>query len=108
MAASVVLGSIFVLGAPLFPVPAMDGAWTDRCAEISRAKEKLSMISISLLHASCSTPRVLHLVRCSPSVDHNALQVSFDDTCYSQLTSSDVSDTQRLQASLPVKDVGAR
>ena len=27
-----------ILGAPLFPGPALDGAWTDRYAEMSRAK----------------------------------------------------------------------
>jgi len=44
-----------VFGAPVFPGPALDGAWTDHCAEMSRAKEKLSVISqdaLTLLRAS--------------------------------------------------------
>ena len=67
-----------------------------------------SQDALTLLRASFSTPRVLHLMRCSPSVDHNAL-ISFDDTlrsAFRHITNSDVSDTQWLQASLPVKDGG--
>jgi len=67
-----------------------------------------SQDALILLRASFSTPRVLHLMHCSLSVDHNAL-ISFDDmlrSAFRHITNSDVSDTQWLQASLPVKDGG--
>jgi len=99
-----------LLGAPLLLGVALDGAWANRCAELSRAKEKLSEISsqdaLALLRASFSTPRVLHLLRCSPSIDHDALH-TFDNTlrsAFSHITNSEVSGSQWLQASLPVKE----
>ena len=61
-----------------------------------------------LLRASFSAPKVMHLLRCSPSVSHPDLQ-KFDGllrTAIEQLTNSSLTDTQWLQASLPIKDVG--
>jgi len=61
-----------------------------------------------LLPASFSTPRVQHLMRCSPSVDHPALS-EFDRILRSaicKITNCDLSEIQWLQASLPIRDGG--
>ena len=97
-----------LLGAPLFPGP----LWNDRCTDQLRAMDRLSLIgsqdALILLRASFSAPRVQHLLRCSPSVDNAAL-TTFDDllrSALNRITNCDISDTQRLQASLPIKDGG--
>ena len=67
-----------LLGAPLFPSPVLDKAWSD---DLARAVDRLDAVSsqnaLILLRSSFSTPKVLHLLRCSPSVDHSCLQ-AFD------------------------------
>ncbi len=66
-----------LLGAPLFLGPVLDSFWSERCSDLSRAVDRLSMIgsqdALILLQASFSAPRVQHLLRCSPSVDNAAL-----------------------------------
>ena len=65
------------------------------------------------MRASFSAPKVSlqHLLRCSecsPSVDHAALG-TFDDllrSALSRIRNLDLTDTQWLQASLPIKDGG--
>lgn len=101
-----------LLGAPLFHGSTLDAAWADRCADMDRAATRLSRIAsqdaLILLRASFSAPRVQHLLRCSPSVDHAAL-VKFDSQLRSALgriTNCDLSDSQWLQASLTVKEGG--
>jgi hypothetical protein len=98
-----------LLGAPIFTGPVLDGVWKDRCADLSRAVERLQKIgaqdALILLRASFSAPRVQYLMRCSPSVDHPAL-IEFDNQLRSavrRITNSDLSDDQWLQASLPIK-----
>jgi len=70
-----------LLGAPLFPGPVLDKVWSDRCADLARAVDRLDAVSsqdtLILLRSSFSAPKVLHLLRCSPSVDHSCLQ-AFD------------------------------
>jgi len=70
-----------LLGAPLFTGPELDRAWSARLAELERAVDRLSLLgaqeALVLLRASFSAPRVQHLLRCSPSVGHEAL-VTFD------------------------------
>jgi len=61
-----------------------------------------------MLRASFSAPRVLHLLLCSPSKDHPALEM-FDSqmksaVCY--IINSRLFDSQWLQASLRVKEGG--
>ena len=99
-----------LLGAPLFPGPVLDKAWSDRCADLARAVDRLDAVSsqdaLILLRSSFSAPKVLHLLRCSPSVDHSCLQ-AFDSMLRAgiqRITNSDLSDSQWLQASLPVKE----
>jgi len=101
-----------LLGAPLFPGSILDSYWTDRCNDLSRAVDRLSLISsqdaLILLRASFSAPRVQHLLRGSPSADNAALD-KFDDllhTALNRLTNCNLSDMQWLQASLPVKEGG--
>ena len=101
-----------LLGAPLFIGPSLDEAWLKRCEDLRRATERLKSIdaqdALILLRVSFSAPRVQHLLRCSPSADHPALQ-SFDDLLRSavcNITNCDLTDMQWLQASLPIKDGG--
>jgi len=60
-----------LLGAPLFPGPALDRAWKKRCDDLARAVGRLSAINsqdaLILLRSSFSAPKVLHLLRCSPT-----------------------------------------
>jgi hypothetical protein len=106
------VGEATLLGAPLFPGPALDRAWSDRCAELTRAINRLQLIgsqeSLLLLRTSFSSPKVLHLLRCSPCVSHPDL-LTFDSllrAAVEHITNSSLTDTQWLQASLPVKDGG--
>jgi len=34
-----------LLGAPLFPGPVLDKAWSDRCADLARAVDRLDALS---------------------------------------------------------------
>ena len=64
--------------------------------------------ALILLRSSFSAPKVLHLLRCSPSADHQALS-NFDAIlrrAIQQITNSNVSELQWIQASLPVRDGG--
>ena len=99
-----------LLGAPLTEGPALDLAWSERCSDQSRALERLKLIAsqdaLILLKASFSAPRVQHLLRCSPSAGNAALG-SFDEllrTSLSYLTNCDLSNSEWIQASLPVRD----
>jgi hypothetical protein len=101
-----------LLGAPLFESQSLDDAWRKRCADLERATERLKMIdaqdALILLRVSFSSPRVQHLLRCSPSVNHPSLLV-FDNLLRSALScisNCDLTDTQWLQASLPIRDGG--
>jgi len=103
---------VSLLGAPLFPGQVLDAEWSQRCADLSRAIERLDSIesqgALILLRASFGAPKVQHLLRCSPSLNHPALQ-TFDDLLKSgvqQITNSNLSATQWIQASLPIKDGG--
>jgi len=62
------------LGAPLFPGLALDETWEDRYEDLSTAADRLSDINcqdaLILLRSSFSAPKVLHLLRCSPSASH--------------------------------------
>ena len=75
--------------------------------------------ALILLRSCLSAPKVIHILRCSPRVSHPSLQL-FDSLLRSTLlssdhitnitshhiTNSDFSDSQWLQASLPVRDGG--
>ena len=101
-----------LLGAPLSKGTALDQTWSERCDDLSRAVERLKLIAsqdaLILLKASFSAPRVQHLLRCSLSVGHAALDI-FDEllrTALGYLTNCDLSDSEWIQATLPVRDGG--
>jgi len=101
-----------LLGAPLFQGDSLDHAWEDRCNDLTRASDRLKSIraqdALLLLRASFGAPRVQHLLRCSPSVDHPNLAI-FDElqrNALSRLSNSNLSDLQWIRASLPVSDGG--
>lgn len=103
---------VCLLGAPLFEGPALTSALANCCGSLSRAIDRLKDLSshdaLILLRASFSAPRVQHLLRCSPCVDNPAL-AQFDKQLregVSLITNCDLSDTQWLQASLPIRDGG--
>jgi len=100
-------------GAHLFPDPALDCAWDKRCEDLARAVDRLSSINsqngLILLRSSFS----VHLLRCSPSVSHPSLAKfdAFDALLIrtiQHITNSDLSDSQWIQASLPVRNGGLR
>jgi len=75
---------------------------------VDRLKLLGAQEALILLRSSFSAPKVLHLLRCTPSASHPALQI-FDDTlkaAIEHITNTSLSDTQWLQASLPIKDGG--
>ena len=91
---------------------ALDTAWHDRCEDLARAVDRLSAIgsqdALILLRSSFSAPKVLHLPRCCPSADHPSLS-KFDGLLshsVQQITNSNLSEIQWIQASLPVRDRG--
>ena len=57
----------FVLVGQKIIIIFLDGVWTDRCSDLSRAVNRLSMIgaqdALILLRASFSAPKVQHLLR---------------------------------------------
>ena len=63
----------WLLGAQMFPGKTLDEVWWSRCADLSRARDTLSLVSSqdasSLLRASFSVPKVQHPLRCSPSAN---------------------------------------
>jgi len=96
----------------LFPGAVLDSTWDDRCADLTRAADRLRSINaqdtLILLRVSFSAPRVQHLLRCSPSVDHPALK-TFDNilrSAVNDITHAEISDVQWLQARLPIKQGG--
>jgi len=101
-----------LLGAPILPGERLDACWSERCADLTRAVDRLKMIgaqdALTLLRSSFSAPKVQHLLRCSPAAGHPALDV-FDQTLRSALcwlTNSTLTDAQWLQASQPIRDGG--
>jgi Reverse transcriptase (RNA-dependent DNA polymerase) len=97
-----------LLGAPLFRGAAQDDAWSQRCKDLANAVRNMKSIrsqdALILLRAAFGTPKVLHLLRCTPSVGHPAL-ANFDEQlrlAVQQITNTQLSDLQWQQASLPI------
>ena len=106
------IGNATLLGAPLFSGTILDEAWSARCVDLARAINRWRLINaqdaLILLRSSFSTPKVLNLLCCSPSVSHPLLQ-SFDlllRSAIQSITNSDLTDIQWIQTSLTVKDGG--
>ena len=101
-----------LLGAPITTGPAMDRALNNRCDDLARAASSLRLIAshdaLILLRAAFSAPKLLHTLRASPCNGHPALD-KFDGllrTSISSITNTDLTDTQWIQASLPVRRGG--
>jgi hypothetical protein len=101
-----------LLGAPVTTGTAMDQALSSRCDDLQRAAGRLQLIAahdaLILLRASFSAPKLQHTLRASPCSGHPALD-RFDDllrSCVSNICNTDLSDTQWIQASLPVRNGG--
>ena len=105
-------GNSMLLGAPLRPGSAMDAALNKRCDELALAISRINTLSshdaLILLRASFSAPKVMHTIRSSPCIGHSGLSIfdSLQRSGLCMITNSNLSDTQWLQASLPVKDGG--
>jgi len=86
------VGSASLLGAPLFHGSELDKSWSGCCDDLTRAAKRLCDIgcqdALILLRSSFSAPKVLHLLRCAPSVSHAALQTfdSFLGDCVQCIT----------------------
>ena len=103
-------GDSILLGAPIRRGPSLDKAWVYRCADLSRASSLLQDINaqegLTLLRAAFGAPKVLQLLRCSPSVDITGPASFFDSLLRSALsgvTNCAFKDVSWIQASLPIK-----
>ena len=108
------IGEASLLGAPLSSGPALDSTLESRNANLRRAVDRLSTLTshdaLTLLRSSFSAPRLMHILRCSPCHDHPLLLV-FDEIQrigINVITNSNLSDTQWIQASLPICDGGLK
>jgi len=101
-----------LLGAPVFKGSAQDAVITHKIDQLKRVLERLSFVhshdALVLLKNSLSMTKLLYLLQTSYCSD-NPLQATFDNILISDLSSIlnvDLSDTQWLQASLPVRHGG--
>ena len=97
-----------VLGAPVLCGPSMDQALTSQCDNLSRAAERLRLISshdsLTIIRHAISAPKLNYILRASPAAGHHTL-VRFDGILRKALCSIvnvDFTDIQWAQASLPV------
>ena len=101
-----------LLGAPLLTTNAMDTTLNKKLVEFKRASERLCLISshdaLVLLKSSCSSPKLLHVLRTSSCDGHATLTLINDvfRECLIKITNVDISDLQWTQATLPVKAGG--
>lgn len=105
-------GDAVLLGAPLLRDSALDKVLRDCSSELARCQSRLPLIcahdALLLLKSSLSTPRLTHLLRASPCSGHQDLFL-IDDllrSCVSNITNTELKDSQWTQASLPVKSGG--
>jgi len=101
-----------LLGSPLFQGSMLDSTLQSCCDDLSQAIDRLKNINshdaLVLLRACFSAPKIQFLLRCAPCNNHPLLE-KFDSllkSALSLITNSCVSETQWLQASLPIKDGG--
>ena len=101
-----------LLGAPLSNGPAMDSCLSIRCEDLSRAIERLDLLTshdaLTILRSALSTPKLMYTLRASPCSDHGGLEI-FDGILRSGLSkilNVDITDVGWVQASLPVREGG--
>ena len=101
-----------LLGAPLLLGNAMDNALEAHCDDLDRAISRLKLLSahdaLLLLRACLSAPKIMHILRCSPCLDHTWL-LQFDLSLrrgLSVITNTDLTDIQWTQANLPARAGG--
>ena len=100
-----------LLGAPLLSGPARDNTLTKKFNEMSRLSVNLRSISahdaLIVLKYALSTPRMLHLLRCSPCYGHSAIgdidRLLRSNVSY--IANGDLTQ-QWTQMSLPIRDGG--
>ena len=101
-----------LLGASLLSGPALDNTLTKKFNEMSRMSVNLRSISahdaLIVLKYALSTPRILHLLRCSPCYGHSVIgdidRLLRSNVSY--IANVDLTDQQWTQASLPIRDGG--
>jgi len=98
-----------LLGALLLTGTTMDMMLQEKCDDIACATNRLKLIpshdALTLLKGSLCAPKLQHILRSSPCADNHLLDV-FDGHLMqgiSQITNTDLTFTQRMQASLPIK-----
>jgi len=97
-----------LLGAPLLTGKALDSALAARCADLSRASDRLRSLSahdaLLILTHSVSAPKLNYILRCSPCSGHRGLD-EFDHilrVTLSQIANVEIDDLAWTQANLPV------
>ena len=101
-----------LLGAPLLLGKALDTALAARCADLSRASDRLRSLSahdaLLILTHSVSAPKLNYILRCSPCSGHRGLD-EFDHilrVSLSQIANVEIDDLAWTQANLPVGEGG--
>ena len=101
-----------LLGAPLGHGDSLDNALKVKCSDlrtvISRLKSIAAHDALILLRSSLSAPRLMHILRCTPCINHPIL-LTYDSLLQegnSVITNFYLSDIHWLQASLPIRDGG--
>ena len=88
---------------------ALDKALEKKYDEFKRASERVRLIksydALVLLRSSCSSPRLMHILRSSPCNGHLTLACISDllRDCLIHIANVSINDLQWSQASLPVK-----
>ena len=101
-----------LLGAPLLTGKTLDSALAARCADLSRASDRLRSLSahdaLLILTHSVSAPKLNYILRCSPCFGHRGLD-EFDHilrVTLSQIANVEIDDLAWTQANLPVGEGG--
>jgi Reverse transcriptase (RNA-dependent DNA polymerase) len=98
-----------LLGAPLFEGTSLDNRLKEKLHDFERLSSNIRSITshdaLLILRFSLSTPKILHLLRCSPCFG-NPILSEIDNVfrlniCH--IANVDLSDEQWVQASLPIK-----
>ena len=104
--------SVILLGAPLSEGQAMSECLSSRCADLSRAVDRMRLVSahdaLLLLKTCLSASRLLYTLR-SAHCEGHALLDQFDDlqrSALCRICNVKLTDDQWLQASLPVREGG--